>query len=652
MSQCITELAPAELIARFASARQRDLFSAIDFQLAKFASQTFATDHNSLAAERSLIVSLCLAVSRANSEGHVCIDLLSLANTSLIPANDTQPELCWPGASVLTTFADSLMAEIDKQTGDNAGSWLRLDRQDSVYLLYFAKHFDIEQRLLRHLRQRCTQQMTIDVRRGSEMLQTLYPDINHAEEIDWQALAVATALLMQCAVITGGPGTGKTTTVMNLLTVLLDQADEEIHISIAAPTGKAATRLSDEIRNRKNDLPLSERMIARIPDEASTIHRLLGVTAQGQFRHHVGNRLHCDLLVVDEASMIDVATMVSLLDALKPQARLILLGDKDQLASVELGSVMAQLCPDASLSAFTHKHSVLLAALMSRKGEDYPWLSVDDCWANTPINSVIKLQKSYRFDEHSGIGRLAQAVNRGEPQAAQAVLLDDSIADANLIAKHRTAKERQLNQPCQALLELAIKQYQGILSAGSFDQQFERFNDFRVLAALREGVHGVNYLNQAIREGLARQGALKSAQYLCHGTPIMISQNDYDLGLFNGDIGMIFQQDSGQLLAAFPDAEGMRYVLPAKLPNWELAFVMSIHKSQGSEFSKVAIILPNLPSPMLSRELLYTGITRAKAQIQIYAASEELSMAISSKNQRRSGLGFGLYPQLQNLALG
>jgi exodeoxyribonuclease V alpha subunit len=512
--------------------------------------------------------------------------------------------------------------------------------------LYLARYHAYEARLAAQLRERCEAPAA-----GLNAAADLSAQISRlfgapSAEIDWQRVAAAAALQKQLMVISGGPGTGKNTTVVRLLALFqaqqLAQGQPPLRIMLAAPTGKAANRMQEAIRQARSKLPADLR--ALIPDTASTLHRLLGNQANAvQFRHHAAKPLVLDVLVVDEASMIDLALMSKLLDAMPRHARLVLLGDKDQLASVEAGAVMGDLCTDAALSpAFAAQLSELTGQTI------YPEFS-----PSIMGDHVITLQKSYRF---SGvIGQLAKAIN-GEQSKKVFELLHDS---AQASQQADTPLQWQDSNPAThsaALLApiwagyapyfAAVKAFAERMQQQADDENaasvFAAFDQFRVLSPLRRGLASVEQINAQLEQSLAKRGLRLPDQAWYAGRAVLVPQNLYELNLFNGDIGITLPDASGKLWVHFLDADGQtRKVAPSRLASVETAFALTVHKSQGSEFAHVLLLLPSSESgasPLLSRELVYTAITRAKAKVTIWGEASTIRQAIAKKVERQSGL--------------
>ncbi|GLO61679.1 hypothetical protein MACH09_21870 [Vibrio sp. MACH09] len=472
----------------------------------------------------------------------------------------------------------------------------------------------------------------------SATLTTLFSD---SESLNWQKVAAAVALTRRLAVISGGPGTGKTTTVTKLLSAISEQGlnqEEAPVIKLVAPTGKAAARLTESIGNAVGKLGLSDEVRALIPNSATTIHRLLGAMPnRAEFRHNESNPIHADVLVVDEASMVDLPLMYKLLDALPSNVRLILLGDKDQLASVEAGAVLGDLCSYIDHGYGEHQHFTLSQLT------GYHQLPRAET-TNVIADSLCMLRKSYRFDERSGIGQLAKQINLG------------SVAEIKLIWQKMYAdiEMSQLSDSSyQQLITQLAEEYSGYLSlllqsdALSKEQiarkALAEFARCRLLCANRQGPFGVSGLNEKIEQALTSKRVLPSHKELWYpGRPIMITRNDHGLGLFNGDIGLciaVEEEGISRLKVFFELADGsIKEVLPARVPAHETAFAMTIHKSQGSEFEHTYIMLPDEYTPILTRELIYTGVTRAKHQLTLCINNSVFMRAVKTKTERFSGL--------------
>lgn len=485
--------------------------------------------------------------------------------------------------------------------------------------------------------------------RNTEQLSVLDELVPHSACVNWQKVAASVALSRRFAVISGGPGTGKTTTVTKLLAALIEQArsnKEHPTIKLVAPTGKAAARLTESIGKAVAGLPISPDLKEAIPTDASTLHRLLGaIPNSAEFRHNQDNPLHLDILVVDEASMVDLPMMYKLIDALPKHARLILLGDKDQLASVEAGAVLGDICSFSHLG-FSQAQATQVARLTG-----YTTLSHAVNTQPSIADSLCMLKKSYRFDARSGIGQLSQAVNSGSAQKVDWVWQKEfaDIARFPIDSQH-------YNQLIQSL----VSEYSHYLKRMNVSQRdavtdeqeslpnkakavLELFSRCRLLCAIREGDFGVKGLNQRIERALAARKLIQVQEELWyHGRPVMVTRNDHSLGLYNGDVGICMLDDSDEqprlkVFFELPDGS-VKSVLPSRVPEHETAYAMTIHKSQGSEFEHTLMILPPEFTPILTRELIYTGITRAKKRLSLYVDDRVLKRGIKVKTERASGL--------------
>ncbi|MGB1012149.1 MAG: exodeoxyribonuclease V subunit alpha [Thiolinea sp.] len=443
-------------------------------------------------------------------------------------------------------------------------------------------------------------------------------------QTDWQQRAVALAACSHFSIISGGPGTGKTTTVTRLLWLLTAQLQiKPVRILLAAPTGKAAMRLQESIRQAKATLSISTAQAEQIPEHAATLHRLLGyIPGKISFRHNQHNTLPADVVIVDEASMIDISLMTRLFDAVPQNARLILLGDKDQLASVETGSVFRDLCAEAA-----NRHSDWREQQLNQLcGNTYS--ASENIATHNLDDHIVVLQKSWRFSRDSGIGQLAAAVRDGEKKHLIKILQQD-WTDISWTEDSELQTE-QLHNAWQEYFALLSNPPERTQQRNDWLQAiFSAFNRFRILTPMRQGPFGTVQLNQQLGQVFRRQQAGATGNVWYTGRPVMVTQNDYRQQLFNGDIGLTLKDEQGELRIWFPDEEGFRAVSPVRLPNHETAWAMTIHKSQGSEFDDILLLLPdNEEVKILGRELLYTGITRAKSNLRLQGKASVLQAAI------------------------
>ncbi len=579
-----------------------------------------------------VVLATCL-VSHWTGAGNVCVPLSAVAEQPVFVQDGAETGIVAPA---LSEWAAALRrSPLVGQPGEFQPLIL-----DHNHRLYLYRYWDYEQRLAAQLLARA-EPMTADSLDYPRLQTDLHQYFGPAgSRPNWQKIAAAMVVLRRFSVISGGPGTGKTSTVLKVLALLLAQAGHQPPvIALAAPTGKAAARMQEAITRSVQQLNLPPDLQRLLPERAQTLHRLLGPLPDGvNFRHHHDNPLRLDVLVVDEASMIDLALMSKLVDALPPTARLILLGDKDQLASVEAGAVLGDIC--GRVPGFT---AGFRQQLVDLTGETIP---AGRASASPLSDCVVQLRHSYRFGTNSGIGRLARAINQGHTESALALLRDKP---------HPEIRWRSLGgQSVSAKLALRLAEgfapYLRLLAQGAAAEEvLATFERFRVLCALRNGPFGVNGLNRAIERELQRRGLI--APRFTHGDglwyrgrPVLITRNDEALQLYNGDIGLALPDDSGQLRVVFPGQSGeLRWLLPTRLPEHDTVFAMTIHKSQGSEFDQVLIILPPEDHQVLGRELLYTAITRARCELELWATPRSFSAAVIRRVQRASGLGQRLW---------
>ncbi|AFJ45934.1 exodeoxyribonuclease V subunit alpha [Shimwellia blattae] len=578
-----------------------------------------------IAGEQQPALMLAAAlVSRDAGEGHVCVPLARLAPDH-IDAGAQRPlvEALFQAAGQPEDWQQQLLDSPAVSQGEEATP-LKLH----AGRLYLNRMWQYERRVAQFFAEQ-NQALAVDPQALAGVLDKLFAP---QPDTDWQKVAAAVALTRRIAVISGGPGTGKTTTVAKLLAAMVQLADGPLRIRLAAPTGKAAARLTESLGGALRQLPLSEAQRASLPADAGTLHRLLGAQPGSQrFRYHEGNPLHLDVLVVDEASMVDLPMMARLIAALPAHARVIFLGDRDQLASVEAGAVLGDICAWAA-EGYTAGRAAELGRITGYTLEPGPGeqgAALRDC--------LCLLRKSYRFGSDSGIGRLASAVNQSDTAGVRQVL----AAGYTDICHQVLQESDDYNQ----MIRQAVAGYgdylNGLTTGAEPGAVLEAFGQFRLLCALREGPFGVSGLNERLEQALFRRQLLSAPTgggRWYHGRPVMISRNDSALGLFNGDIGITLATEQGlRVWFRMPDG-AIKSVLPGRLPAHETAWAMTVHKSQGSEFDHAALVLPDRLVPVVSRELVYTAITRAKRQLSLYSDTRLLVRAIQTGTERRSGL--------------
>jgi exodeoxyribonuclease V alpha subunit len=583
-----------------------------------------------LADSRDGALALAAAlVSRASSEGDICLDLARLAGSSISAGESAFrcPDL------------EHWVSSLRKRAVVGApGDWRPLVLNGTRLYLY--RHWEGEQDLVRFLRERSQVPAPgVDVALLREGLERLFPGGN--EEVNWQKVAAAVAVLKQFCVITGGPGTGKTTTVAGVLTLLMEQAKAQpIRIALAAPTGKAAARLQEAIRESAARLCCSDGIRANLAGmEASTLHRLLGRRlATSSFDRDEEEPLPFDAVIVDEASMVSLQLLFRLARALPQSARLILLGDRDQLASVEAGAVLGDICGPERRRYYSRNLGKMIADASGATVQLAP-----EAQGRSPVGDcIVELTRNYRFDAESGIGELSRVIREGSPDEALSILKEGPRDDLGFRA---VPKPRDLPR---VLGDIVLAGYGDYMAGGTPAEVFERFNRFRILCALREGPYSVDILNESIQAILAGAGRLRPGRLWYEGRPVMVTRNDYGLRLFNGDVGIALSdaESGGALRIFFPAPDGaMRKFEPYRLPEHETVFAMTVHKSQGTEFDRVLLVLPEGDARVLNRELLYTGVTRARKRVDLWAGEEALRAAMSRRIERVSGLRDALWPE-------
>jgi len=613
--------------------KQTGLFYDIDLQFADFINRL----SGSSGGNPEIFLGAAL-VSRATGNGDICLDLNSACET-LRSQKRVGPDalICPP----LSRWREKLgSSHAVGKPGDERP--LILDDRNRLYLY---RYWEYEKNLADSLRERAksvTQELNHEDLH--QRVTGLFPQ-NNSQEINWQKVATGIAMLKRFSVITGGPGSGKTFTIARILTLLLEFAyqDAKPHIYLAAPTGKAAARLSDAVKQAKHQLQCHHSLLESIPDEAYTLHRLLKpIPGSPYFRYNGENPLPADIVIVDEASMIDLALISKLVQAVPASARLIMVGDKDQLASVEAGSVLGDICDRNVIHGFSKEIAKQIKELTGEPisqsvGAGHGNSGLQDC--------IVVLQKSHRFTPSGGIGGLSRAVNRGDPVGSLNLLSnpdDDSITWLEI---------RNPRELVQELANRIIYGYSRYLKLKDPIQALEEFNRFKILCALNVGSFGVGEINKIAERVLSRHHLIKprifSTNPWYNGRPVLITANDYNLGLFNGDIGITMSDSSsndGDLYVFFPgDAGALKRFSPYRLPEHQTVFAMTVHKSQGSEFDEVLLILPDKDYPVITRELIYTGITRARKKVSIWGSKSVLYSSIERKIERTSGLRDALW---------
>ena len=571
-------------------------FEPIDVQLGRLLGRRGGV--TSSAARSDLVALAAARLSAERRRGHACMTLDDLSAPPL-PDEERRDD----GARLLDVALPSAaewrstLGAASELCGDGTGVTPLVLHGDRVYLY---RYWAAERRLARNLRALLDRPAEIPSPAVAAMHARIFPA--EAGATDWQAEAARMAVSRRFGVITGGPGTGKTTTVARILALLLTQSPR-CRIALAAPTGKAAARLKDAIEGELRRLALPAELQARVPVRGQTLHRLLGYRPwEDRFARSADQPLTEDVVVVDEASMVDLLLMDALFDAVRPDARVILLGDHGQLASVETGAVLGDICRLADAG-------------------------------REPLDaSVVRLRRSWRFEKQPGIGALAAALHAGDPAAAVGALGGGRYGEIALHPYPERADSALA--PVEPLLDAFV-------AAGSPAEALERLGAFRILCATYAGSWGVDAMAALVEERLRRAGHDVGSRHYDR-EPILVTANDYATELFNGDVGVVFERD-GVKRVWFPDGKGgVRHVAPAKLPPHRSAWAMTVHKAQGSEFGRVLLVLPDADSRVLTRELLYTGVTRARERVDIVGRPETIAAACARTTRRRSGFAEAL----------
>jgi exodeoxyribonuclease V alpha subunit len=652
-----------------------------------FAAQVLRLDAGATAP---LLVAAAM-LAHMEGRGHTCLALAELCQPPVAllgwaaPALEGDQGLKALWAHLPATLADwqaalqghSFSVCVRLAAAPDQGQPLVLGGSADAPLLYLRRYAGYEQRVGQSLLQRASEPLAVPEAAAREWLDRFFVPNPEAHNLtDWQKVACAVALRARLSVITGGPGTGKTYTAARLLALLLALHPDgsPLRVALAAPTGKAAARLKQSIDDALTRLPVPadagldlSALIARM-GPARTLHSLLGARPDTrQFRHHAANPLDVDVLIVDEASMVHLEMMDALLLALPPTARLVLLGDKDQLASVEAGAVLGDLCQDAAAGRYSAATAQFVQTVT---GQALAAEFVLPDPAPLLAQQTVMLRQSRRFK--GAIGQLALAVNRGDAVAARDVFVGAASGRDGLVgglSRSETAPTGQAsallalqpNSP-QAVCALALgaagkpsyADYLRLMQTGPAKQGAEvsseshanwvrsvlkAFERFRILCAVHQGDWGTQALNAAVQKALADAGLLQVKGDWYEGRPVMVTRNDAQLGVFNGDVGVVLPNTEGKPKVWFLDGEALRSVSVMRLAQVDTAFVMTVHKSQGSEFEHTALVLPPGGAEVLSRELVYTGITRAREQFTLIEAEAGLlEAAIHRPSVRASGL--------------
>ena len=598
------------------SLHKSDILSPLDLHFARFLERLSGAS----CPELSLAAAL---VSRVTRDGHICFDL-SAEHLSVVSERVGE----WVLPEERRWRRKLGESRVVGEPGQHRP--LILDRKGRLYLY---RYWEYQEELVKAIKGRSgPEDMGVEIEPLRRGLARMFP-ANGAP--DWQKVAAFAAVRRRFCVIAGGPGTGKTTTIAKILALLAEQGrGGRLRAALASPTGKGAARLQEAIKKTKKDLACDQKVKALIPDEASTIHRLLGtVKGSPYFHFHAQRLLPLDVLVVDEASMVDLALMSKLARALPSEARFILLGDKDQLSSVEAGAVLGDICDAAHPHPFSGGFCAEIESVTGHRIEgsgSVPLLS----------DSIVRLTRSYRFGEKSGIATMSRSVNEGEGDRALRILKGREHVDVSwspvppLKFFPRTLKER------------VVEAYHDLFETDDPEAVFRCLERFKVLCALREGPLGVRAVNLIMERLFREQRLIQGGGKWYRGRPVLITRNDYNLHLYNGDVGITLPDPEAreELRVFFQAPDGsLRAFHPVRLPEHETVYALTVHKSQGSEFDRVLFILPDRDSPVLTRELIYTAITRAREHVEVWGEESVFQRAVSRRTMRLSGLRDALW---------
>jgi exodeoxyribonuclease V alpha subunit len=570
--------------------------------------------------------------ARAPRLGHVCVDLAAIRTTASsdtdLPADlDTLP---WPDP---VHWLDRLAAS--PMVGEARP--LHLDGTN----LYLDRLWADERAVAADLRGRAaTAAPGVDAATLAAGLRELF---GGDDEPDLQRMAAAAAVLRRVAVVAGGPGTGKTRTVARVLALLDAQAEAAAArtplVALAAPTGKAAARLEEAVRSGAEDMAVDEAVKDRLRALAGvTLHRLLGFNPgnRTRFRHNRLNRLPFDVVVVDETSMVSLSLMARLLEAVRPDARLILVGDPEQLASVEAGAVLGDIVGPASKGLCMDEAA--RDELAAVTGQRVP----PGVGAEAAIgNGIVVLRKVHRFG--TAIAALAEAIQRGDGDATVRVLQEGGPNIEWIVTDDESPAPGDLPAVRAAAVESGTTVIEAA-RAGDAATAIVALGRFRLLCAHRHGPDGVAVWMQRVEDWLRAEveGFLTGGEWYV-GRPLIVTENDYGLRLYNGDTGVVVEAGDSRLVAAFERGGGVAEVSPTRLAAVDTVYAMTVHKSQGSQFHTVAFMVPAAGSRLLTRELLYTAVTRAQERLILVGAEESIRAAVARPISRASGLRDALW---------
>ncbi|MCG8572125.1 MAG: exodeoxyribonuclease V subunit alpha [Spirochaetes bacterium] len=613
--------------------KEAEFLSDADYYLAKFINTEYPE------ATEEEICALAFT-NKALLMGHLCLNLKNPQNIILNSYNQSiEKVMDWKDIQIKkpSEWYDKLMHSVlCSQEEDKTSKPLVMDLQGNVYL---RRYYTYQSQLVQLILKKSKVKKQANEKDVQPIISRLFP---LTDELDYQLIAAYSAAVNSFSVITGGPGTGKTATVVRILALLQElkflQSNQYLKIMLTAPTGKAAMRLAESIIQQKQatERPLfcSQQIKDHIPEEAATIHRLLKYNPywEKRFQFDQSNPLDCDVLVVDETSMADIGLITQLLSAVPEHCQIILLGDKNQLTSIEAGSVFGDICVPELLNQFSADFAEQINQLYQKR------LISNSQSDHYLQNIIIQLQKSYRYQSGTAIYELAKGIQQKEylTEIRQRI---NGLSQQDEGSVYFYSCEN-LDHLKKIILKQFIGFYEELMLAHDPYTFFKLFSRFIVLCAYRKGIFGSDNLNRFIEKILQEKRLIKQYSQWYPGRPVMITANNYQLGLFNGDIGItLFDPETKQLAVYFQDAQGnIKKFFPSRLPSAESVYAMTIHKSQGSEFDEVFLYYGDQVTSILTREILYTGITRAKKKVHISISEEVFNYAVSHAVDRVSGI--------------
>lgn len=592
--------------------KKKDFITSVEVEFVRFLQQMHP-------GENEHVLLAAAACIQAQRNGHVCLDLGKLEQDYLF----NEPET---GYKVTDELVKEWISALKNSPLVSSGNELQplVLEEKRLYLHRFWKY---EEELSEWIKAKSSAVHDISDE-GKKVLQLLLAPSGDLFETNWQHLAVVLSFIKDLVIISGGPGTGKTYTVLNIMAAQkMAHSGEKFRIGLAAPTGKAARRLIDSIEGGIDNLPDQIRLQLEIPEEALTVHKMLGANFRGNsFKFNEHNKLPYDMVVVDEASMLDLTMWVRLIRAIGADTKLVVLGDKDQLASVEAGSILGDIC--GGENTFSQHIATLVANTIG--------MEIPSSEAPATINdSVVFLTKSYRFGEESGIGAFSKAINASDTEQALSILRDSKYPDLTWFDTSSKNMQKVMADYGVSHFEVYVKVPQ--------EERLEASNRRKILCALRQSDYGVETLNQSIEHQIRQKKGLLNSSEWYEGRIVMATRNDAVLKVRNGEIGMYREAENHIRF----EGEQALNISATRLKEYEPAFAITIHKSQGSEFQEVAIILPNKINTILSKEILYTAVTRARQSTLIIANETILRKTIERSVSRNSGVQQKIWSDLK-----